>query len=41
MKKEMKSGIMGILLASILALIPYLPATAQDSGNITIIMMPV
>jgi len=38
MKKEMKSGIMGILLASILALIPYLPATAQDSGNITIIM---
>lgn len=38
MKKEMKLGIMGILLAGILALIPYLPATAQDSGNITITM---
>jgi len=38
MKEEMKSGIMGILLAGILALIPYLPATAQDSGTITINM---
>lgn len=34
----MKLGIIGILLAGILALIPCLPATAQDSGTIIITM---
>lgn len=34
----MRLGIISILLAGILALIPCLPATAQDSGNITITM---
>jgi hypothetical protein len=38
MEQKMKLGIMGILLAGILALIPCLPATAQDSGTITITM---
>jgi len=38
MEQKMKLGIIGILLAGILALIPCLPATAQDSGTITITM---
>jgi hypothetical protein len=38
MEKEMRLSIIGILLAGILALIPCLPATAQDSGTITITM---
>jgi hypothetical protein len=38
MEKEIRLGIMGILLAGILALIPCLPAVAQDSGTITITM---
>ena len=38
MEKEMKLGIITILLAIILALISCLPAMAQTSGNITITM---
>jgi len=38
MEQKMKLGIIGILLAGILALIPCLPATAQDSGTITLNM---
>jgi len=38
MEKEMKFGIIVILLAIILASIPCLPAMAQTSGNITITM---
>jgi hypothetical protein len=39
MGKEMKFGIITILLATILALIPCLPVRAQDSANITITLI--